>query len=172
MKKIVLCLFLSLIYLSVVFNKDVEADFSISAKKLDTKEYLIKKVTIFNMLEKHNSPFKTDADAFMKACITYNIDCYLLPSISGLESTFGKFIYPESHNPFGWGGGLIMFNSWEDCFMAVAAGLRNNYINKGADTIDKIAPIYAESKTWAPRVTYFMNRFMEEEQEVRKTFVL
>src|SRR3989338_7185505 len=61
------------------------------------KRYVIKKV-----LEKYHSPLAKNVDAFVKTCMKYRLDCYLLPSITGVESTFGRFIYPNSSNPFGW----------------------------------------------------------------------
>lgn len=132
--------------------------------------YLIQRMTIQTMLEKYNSPLAGSVDAFMKACQTYELDCYLLPSISGLESTFGKFIYPESHNPFGWGGGLIMYKTWDDSIDAVAKGLRLNYINHGAQTVEQIGLIYSESPTWAVRVNYFMRQFKADEEKNRLLF--
>ncbi|KKQ01415.1 MAG: hypothetical protein US11_C0009G0027 [Candidatus Roizmanbacteria bacterium GW2011_GWA2_36_23] len=65
----------------------------------------VKKLAMKRILEKYNSPLKDEVDSFISACQKYDLDCFLLPSISGLESTFGKFILPASHNPFGWGGG-------------------------------------------------------------------
>lgn len=120
------------------------------------------KIVIESILNRYNSPLVGESDAFVKACVKYQIDCYLLPSIAGLESTFGKFTYPNSHNPFGWGGGLIMFNKWSDGIDAVAKGLRNGYYNKGANTVDSIGPIYSESPTWAVRVNFFKNQFQKE----------
>lgn len=125
----------------------------------------IQRKVIVEVLEKYHAPLSSEVDGFLRACDEYQIDCYLLPSIAGLESSFGKHTYPNSHNPFGWGGGMIMFDSWEDGFMAVAKGLRERYIDKGADTIEKIAPIYAESQTWAQRVQFFHNKFTDAEKE-------
>jgi len=133
-------------------------------------EYMIQRMTVQSMLEKYNSPLAGSVDAFMKACRTYELDCYLLPSISGLESTFGKFIYPESHNPFGWGGGLIMYKSWDDCIDAVAKGLRLHYVNHGAISVEQIGPIYSESPTWAARVNIFMKQAKVEEEKNRLLF--
>lgn len=129
------------------------------------KIYKIKKA-IQNVLKKYDSPLVTEIDSFIDACMTYKLDCYLLPSIAGLESTFGKFISPNSYNPFGWGGGYIKFNNWRDGILTVAGGLRNNYINKGAQSIDDIGNIYAESPTWSTRVQYFMNSFRQEEAKL------
>ncbi len=125
-----------------------------------------KKMVIQKMLASYNSPLSESVDSFVATCTDHEIDCYLLPSIAGLESTFGKFVLPSSHNPFGWGGGYIMFPNWDSAIAEVGKSLKKNYIAKGADTIDKIAPIYAESKTWAKRVKYFMKKFKEEEQKL------
>lgn len=125
-----------------------------------------KKLVMSKVLQNYNSPLSSEVASFLSTCISYELDCYLLPSIAGLESGFGKFVYPNSNNPFGWGGGLIMFESWDEAINTVGKGLRQNYINKGADSVDEIAPIYAESKTWAPRVKYFMAQFEKEEEKI------
>lgn len=129
------------------------------------KMYKIKKA-MQSVLKKYDSPLVNEIDNFVDACIAYKLDCYLLPSIAGLESTFGRFIWPNSYNPFGWGGGYIMFSNWKDGISTVAGGLRNNYINKGAQSIDDIGNIYSESSTWSTRVQYFMNSFRQEEAKL------
>jgi hypothetical protein len=150
----------------------VLAEKSMLTGKLNYRDYLVKKVVIHNMLEKHNSPMLGESDSFIKACMTYDLNCYLLPSISGLESSFGKAMINETHNPFGWGGGTIYFKSWEEAYMSVARGLKNNYLEKGALTINQIAPIYAASPTWAQRVSFFLSKFEEEELVVRQNWLL
>lgn len=133
----------------------------------DNPVYLKKKIAIYHILKKYNSPLLYETDSFIQACVTYNIDCYLLPAISGVESTFGKFLLPESFNPFGWGGGYIVFNSWSDGFNQVAKGLRENYFDKNLTTIQQIAKIYAPpSTTWANKVEYFMKQFYEAENSI------
>lgn len=129
--------------------------------------YILKKrLAIRKVLEKYNSPLADNTDAFISTCMQYNLNCYLLPSITGLESSFGQFIWPGSYNPFGWGRGYIPFASWSAGIDTVGKGLRENYLNKGADSVEKIAPIYSESKTWAPRVESFMDSFAEEERKI------
>ncbi|MDO8497665.1 MAG: hypothetical protein Q7S61_03920 [bacterium] len=127
-------------------------------------DYQIKKRVIKKVLEKYNSPLADSTDAFISTCEKYKLDCYLLPSIAGLESTYGKFIWPGSHNPFGWGGGYIMFDDWSKSIDAVGKGLRYNYINKGALTTEEIGRIYSESPTWATRVEIIRSQFEKEEQ--------
>ena len=124
------------------------------------------KVAIENVLRKYDSPMAAHSDSFVKACIKYEIDCYLLPSIAGLESTFGKFIWPNSYNPFGWARGYMMFGSWSDGIETVAKGLKEGYVKKGALTVDEIGPIYSESDTWAIRVNNFITQFKKEEEKL------
>lgn len=147
-----------------IFNQSATLSYN-NESNLQHKDYTIKKIVINKILTIYNSPLKNSTEVFVKACFMYNFDCYLLPSITGLESYFGKYVLPNSYNPFGWGGGYIIFKNWDDAITTVAYGIKNNYINKGADTIEKIAPIYAESNTWAARVNYFKKLFDNEEQK-------
>ena len=124
-----------------------------------------KKNAIKAILKKNNSPMIDEVDSFMKACREYDLDCYLLPSITALESGYGRQILQGTYNPFGWGGGRIYFSSWENGIDTVGYGLRFNYINKGADSIEQIGAKYAASKTWAVRVRNFMAQFEAEEKK-------
>lgn len=129
------------------------------------QDYVIKKRVITKILKANNSPLVDSVDAFISACSNYQLDCYLLPSITRLESSYGQFIHPNSNNPFGWGGGYIMFDTWGDSINAVGKGLRTNYIDKGANDIYAIGKIYAASPTWAVRVERFINDFKNAENE-------
>lgn len=144
-----------LTHLSFISEKDIQAE---KEKQL--------KIVIESVLNRYNSPMAAESEAFVKACIKYQIDCYLLPSIAGLESTFGKFIWPNSYNAFGWARGYMMFSNWEEGIETVAKGLKNGYIKKGALTVEDIGPIYSESSTWAVRVNYFINQFEKEEAKM------
>ncbi|MFA6532659.1 MAG: hypothetical protein WCT22_01510 [Patescibacteria group bacterium] len=123
-------------------------------------------IVIESVLNRYDSPMAGESEAFVKACIKYQIDCYLLPSIAGLESTFGKFILPNSYNAFGWDRGYMMFENWADGIDTVANGLRKGYLNKGALTVEDIGPIYSESPTWAVRVNFFIDQFQKEEAKI------
>jgi len=128
---------------------------------------LIKKLAMHRTLARYNSPLTQEVDSFLVACMSYGIDCYLLPAISGVESTFGRFYLPGTHNPFGWGGGYMYFDSWQDCFLAVAKGLRENYIDQGLTSVEMIGPVYAPpSSTWSGKVLMFMNIFAMEEAKI------
>lgn len=140
-------------------------------KNVDNVDIQVKKAVIRDLLQSKKSILADEADFFVDSCVKYDIDCYLLPSIAGLESSFGAHTYPGSHNPFGWGGGMIIFPSWADAFDSVASGLRNRYINRGAETIEEIGPIYAASPTWAVRVRSFHNQFLKLEEEKKDIYV-
>jgi hypothetical protein len=144
-----------LIHTSFINEDDIE--------QLRQKNILI---AIETVLKRYNSPMANESESFLKACIKYQIDCYLLPSIAGLESTFGRFILPDSYNPFGWARGYMMFDSWNEGIDTVGKGLRKGYLNKGALTVEDIGPIYSESPTWAVRVNFFINQFEKEEEKM------
>jgi len=131
---------------------------------LSVYDYNLKRNAILKVLSKYDSPLMYSADAFVDICSKHELDCYLLPAITGLESTFGKNIHPGSFNPFGWGGGYINFGSWNEAIATVGSGLKNNYIAKGAVSIEQIGNIYAVSPTWASRIHGFMNEFEQAEQ--------
>ena len=69
---------------------------------------------------------------------------------------------PGSYNAYGWGGGRIYFESWEDGIKIINKAIRENYIDRGATDVWSIGPIYAESPTWSVRVNSFMQEINEE----------
>ena len=132
---------------------------------ISVQKMALKRKAIAQILKKYDSPLLGEVDSFLEACTTYDLDCYLLPSITGVESTFGKFLIPSTHNPFGWGRGLLPFTDYHEAIMTVGKGLRTNYIDKGAKTIDEIGAIYCEGNTWSGKVKHFVAEFEKEEQK-------
>jgi hypothetical protein len=120
-------------------------------------------VALRAFLEKHDSPLAPYAADFVASADAYDVDWRLLPAISGVESSFGKRLIPGSHNAYGWGGGYIYFRDWEEGIETVNRSLRRRYLDRGADTVDEIGPIYAEASDWASKVKYFMEKIDEEE---------
>lgn len=109
-------------------------------------------------LEKYNSPLKYQAGNFVEAADKYNLDWRLVAAISGVESTFGKFI-PGGYNAWGWGiygNQTLYFKSWKDGIYTVSAGLRENYLNRGLTDPYSINRIYAASPAWGGHVSYFL----------------
>jgi len=118
----------------------------------------------------HDSELVDYADEFVSYADAYELgdeNWSLVAAIAGVESTFGKRIPYKSYNAWGWGiptgsSSGIGFENWEDGIETVTRGLKYNYIDKGADTVEKMGPIYAPpSKTWAGKVRYFMNEIDE-----------
>ena len=112
-----------------------------------------------NYLEEHNSPLSDYSGVFIAFADQYRLDWRLVPAITGVESTFGKRILVDSYNAYGWANGAYSFESWDESIETVSKALRNNYIDRGAVSINDIARIYAPpSATWARNVKFFMNK--------------
>lgn len=115
-----------------------------------------------NVFARHNSPLVDEAANYVKYADMYGVDWKLLPAISGLESSFGLHLHSGSHNAYGWGGGRIYFETWEDGIRVITKALHERYgVGEEADPWS-IGPTYAESTTWAVRVNRFMNEINEE----------
>ena len=110
-------------------------------------------------LKSYDSPLTPFAADFIKYGDKYGVDWKLLPAISGVESTFGKAIPFNSYNAYGWGGGEIVFASWEESIGVVTRSLRQNYINRGLTNVDLIGPVYCPpNRSWEINVKYFMQK--------------
>lgn len=128
-------------------------------------------------LAQYNSPLQYHAQDFIDASDAYGVDWKLVPSIAGVESTFGKRI-PGGYNAWGWGvyGDQAMyFNSWRNGIFTVTEGLRKNYINKGLKDPYSMNNIYAASPSWGFKVSYFLNDLEQftasyEEREKQSSF--
>ena len=111
----------------------------------------------------YDSPLASEAGHFITEADRLNLDWKLVPAIAGTESTFGKQVPYGSFNAWGWGiptgaqWGLA-FSNWKSAITAVSEGLRYNYVDKGAATIDQIGYIYAASPAWASHVRFFIDK--------------
>ncbi len=118
----------------------------------------------------HNSPLESHAQDFIDAAKKYDLDWKLVAAISGVESTFGKFI-PGGYNAWGWGvygTQAIYFDSWREGIFTVSKGLRENYLNKGLIDPYQMNRSYAASPVWGSKVTYFMNDLDSFSQKILK----
>lgn len=166
-KKIISLIFLSIL---LIFAKNVNAEPNsttpapmqeVSGKKVDQNSKILAAY-----LKKYNSPLQDYAHDFIEAAEKYGIDWKLVPSISGVESTFGKFIpggtdYANtSYNAWGWGASTpeaaIYFKSWKEAIYTISKGLKENYIDKGLKDPVSMNRVYAASPTWGTKVAYFM----------------
>ena len=124
----------------------------VESKQLDSRAKILS-----DYFAKYDSPLQYQAQDFIDAADKYGVDWKLVPSIAGVESTFGKRAY--GFNAWGWGiygNQALGFNSWRDGIFTVTGGLKENYINKGLTNPNSINRVYAASPTWGFRVNYFM----------------
>lgn len=113
--------------------------------------------------DEFKSPLKANAETFVDIADKYNMDYKLLPAISCMESSCGKMLIEGSYNPFGWGiygKNAIYFKSYDEAIETVAKGISDNYIAKGLNTPEKIAPVYTPPNyvNWRNGVTFFINK--------------
>jgi hypothetical protein len=164
-----LALAFALILATAIFPKNTYASTPAASSAALTSEIKPKEAgdlrvqALENTLNKYNSILKPYAKDYVVSADKYGVDWKLLPSIAGLESTFGRAYIPGTYNVYGWGSGRIYFDSWEDGIDEINSKLRSNYMDKwGAEDVWEIGPIYAESPTWSVRVNSFMNEINNE----------
>ena len=166
-KQIILSIFV-LLFTCLVFANPVFAENAAgsSAKLLAqntpaTASTDMRVQVLHDFLKDQGSPLANNAKDFVDNADKYDLDWKLVAAISGVESTFGQEIPPDSYNGWGWGvygDHVTRFNSWNDAITTISKGLKQNYIDKGADNIYAIGNTYAASPAWADHVTYFMNK--------------
>lgn len=130
----------------------------IEAKKIDRRAKILSEY-----LKQFDSPLQNQAQDFVELADKYEVDWKLMPAISGVESTFGKFI-PGGFNGWGWGvfgNKAIYFSSWKDAIETITKGLKEKYLDKGLTTPYQMNRVYAASPTWGTRVDYFMKQIEE-----------
>jgi hypothetical protein len=155
--------FITIIFLFFLFSSPVTASEKLAGASAMPKSSIIEKDSRIEKLEKylesHNSPLSDYAEDFVQIADKYSLDWRLVPAITGVESTFGKRIPYNSYNAYGWSNGNYKFSSWEDSINHVSKFLKEKYIDRGLDTVDKIAPVYAPpSNTWGKNVKFFMEK--------------
>jgi len=149
--------------LSLFFPKSVEA-YNIAGQSgalrvVSEKNIDQRKDKLRSFLRAQNSPLAEHSDRFVEFADKYGIDWKLLPAISGVESAFGKRIIASSFNAYGWGGGRIRFNSWEESIEKVSKALAEKYYARGLNTPQKMNPVYCPpNKAWAGKVIGIMNK--------------
>lgn len=145
-KKAVLFAFLAIIALAIFPQPTLAND--------------LRTAKVARFLATQNSPLVFAAPIFVQEADKHEFDYRLLVAISGVESTFGKHYIPGTYNVWGWGVGQIPFTSFEDGIAKISSDLKNKYMNKGANDIDKIARIYCPPthESWAAKVKFFMEK--------------
>lgn len=114
-------------------------------------------------LTRYDSPLISLSDYIVQVSDKYELDYRLIPAIAQQESNLCKLIPPGSHNCWGWGihsQGTLGFDSYQQAIDEVSRGLREEYLNKGYDTVDLIMSKYTpmSNGSWA----FGVNKFMSE----------
>jgi len=123
-------------------------------------------------LTSKNSPLTAESAVFVREADRLGLNWKLVAAIAGVESTFGKRIPANSYNAWGWGvftgtNDGVHFTSWEDGITTVSEGLKTRYVDRGADTVDKIGRIYAASPAWSAKVKWMIGDIEDFIQESR-----
>lgn len=90
-------------------------------------------------------PAHVYAEDFVVAADQNNLDWRLLPSLSIIESTGGKFT--RNNNMFGWDNSDTAFRSTREGIYKVAARLAKSHLYRDKDVDDML-------KTYNPRIEY------------------
>lgn len=135
----------------------------INSWRREGQKYLSRQTILQKFLERYQSPLETQAKYFLSTADRYNLDWRLLPAIAGMESTFGKFMIEGTYNPFGWGGGVIPFDSWEEAIETVGRQLFLRFSEHTSP--EEIGPTYTPPNyvNWIYGVKYFMREMGEME---------
>lgn len=146
----------------IINEKESESVIILSSKINTAKVNRV--VVLEKFLKKYNSPLAPEAKSFVESADRYGLDWRLLPSISGIESGFGKHLIPETYNPFGWGSGEIPFKSYAHCIETVAKSLGRRFASDSSPEV--IGPIYTPPnyRNWIKAVNYFMGELAEIEE--------
>lgn len=125
-------------------------------------------IALRQYLEHYNSPMVKEADTFVRVADENDLDWRFLPAIAGMESLFGNRVAANTHNPFGWGGGYIVFDSWEEAIETVGKSLGERSKNGNIYGPEGWAKIYCPPnwQNW----TMGVNHFMSEIEEVNSAF--
>lgn len=121
-------------------------------------------VILSKFLGSYGSPLAKHADKLIQVSDKYGLDYRLLAAIAMQESGGGKKIPEGSFNAWGWAiyeNSTKRFSSWEEAIEVVGKGIKNNYIDRGLKTPEKIMTRYApvslaNGGSWAKGVNYFL----------------
>ena len=170
---IILIIFFTLLNFSFRYEaKDIRAQETLEpmiVEEIGYAEVDTRIQILSDYLSEYASPLQYHASDFVEAADRYGVDWKLVPSIAGVESTFGKHI-PGGYNAWGWGvygTQTIYFKSWRDGIFTVTEGLKKNYIDRGLTNPLRMNRMYAASPSWGWRVDYFMkdmDKFAKSDQ--------
>lgn len=113
-------------------------------------------------LARYSSPLEPYAEVLVQASDQNGLDFRILTAIAQQESNLCKKSPAGTHNCWGWGihsEGTLGFVNYETAIRTVAQGIKEDYLDKGYDTVDKMMAKYTPSSngSWAFGVTQFIS---------------
>lgn len=158
---VLLSFFIALLGEKEVSAESIEVEKGAVIKSAIESAQLNRTEILYKFFKKRNSPMAENSKKFVEVADKYGLDYRLLPAISCLESSCGIRMPYESYNAWGWGvygTNVIKFQNFDDGIEQVAKGLYEGYVLKGANTPEKIAPIYnpPTHESWLGKVKYYM----------------
>ncbi|MCW2925874.1 MAG: peptidase [Thermoleophilia bacterium] len=100
--------------------------------------------TLDDYLASKGSPLAGQGAAFLKSGVEHEVDPRFVVAVAGAESYFG-IVTCAPHNGWGWGcpSSPFAFRSWAEGIETVTAGLREDYIDDGLESVGEIHLRYA-----------------------------
>lgn len=113
-------------------------------------------------LTSYNSPLEPFADMIVQASDQNGLDFRILTAIAQQESNLCKKAPGGTYNCWGWGihsEGTLGFSDYPTAIRTVAQGIKEDYLDKGYDTVGKMMEKYTplSNGSWAFGVTQFIN---------------
>jgi hypothetical protein len=116
-----------------------------------------------NFFLRYQSPLHRLAIRFLQAADAHRLDWRLLPAISMVETTGGKFGTP--HNVFGWNSGRSRFVTTEAGIDYVASRFGKSPIYAGKSEQGILQKYNPDRKKYPPKVAYFMRELSHDPVE-------
>jgi len=110
--------------------------------------------------QKSDCPAQKYSDVFIEAADEYELDWRLLPSLSFVESTGGK--WAPKNNLFGWDSGRTQFASPAESIRHVGDRLAHSGLYRHKD-LDAILATYNPNVEYAAKVKFVMRQIAPEE---------
>lgn len=123
--------------------------------------------TAFVKMNKSNTALTGIGEGLYQAEQQYNVNGLYLLGIASLESGWGTSNYAKSYNNL---YGLVgkKFDSLDECTLYMGKLIRENYIDKGYDTLAKIQSKYCPSggSKWVSDIKWCANKYINAANEL------
>ena len=136
----------------VAVQQQVSGNKDLRLEELTERTRKIRRITAF--YARWDAPLASKAEYILDISEKYGLDWRLIPAISIVESTGGRYCF-RSYNAFCWG--RMSFSSFEQAIETVARGLSTGYRTDNPYTIAyKYNPVTPES--WGSKVSGLMSQ--------------